>query len=486
MKKKNALVSIIVRTKDRPKLLKSALQSIADQTYGPIEVVLVNDGGCDLDIEELKGILGDIALNYIRLEKNTGRAHAGNVGIKSAKGEYIGFLDDDDEFYPEHLVTLVSSLEHNDYEVAYTDSLMVYKGYDPHTHEFNNEVKKEIAFSQDFNYDRLVFENYIPLMCLLFDRRPLVTSGGFENSFDLYEDWDLLIRIGNKCPFYHIRQITSNYNQWSIDLQISQRNNDPIFLQQAYLKVLSRHIKEITPRRIHGIISEYVHNRQSLKELRDESESHKNLMREMDSQISTFGSQINILSAELREKGSQIDALAAEVREREAQISILSTELRERDFRIDALTAEVRERDAQISILSTELRERDSRIDTLTAGAREREAQISTLSGELQAKGLQIDTLNCELRERDSQIDALTAVVRERDVQINTLTSIMNEKKTEVMALQNTVRERDSLITVMRNTRGWRLLDKFRRIRDNFPVPMFRVRHQKVTDRSEK
>jgi glycosyltransferase involved in cell wall biosynthesis len=404
MEKKNALVSIIVRTKDRPKLLKSALQSIADQTYGPIEVVLVNDGGCDLDIEELKGILGDIALNYIRLEKNTGRANAGNVGIENAKGHYMGFLDDDDEFYPEHLGTLVSFLEHNDYEVAYTDSLMVYKGYDPHTHEFNNEVKKEIAFSQDFNYDRLVFENYIPLMCLLFDRRPLVNSGGFEKSFDLYEDWDLLIRIGNKYPFYHIRQITSNYNQWSIDLQISQRNNDPIFLQQAYLKVLSRHIKEITPRRIHGIISEYVHNRQSLKELRDESESHKNLMREKDSQISTLDSQINILSAELREKGSQIDALAAEVREREAQISTL-------DF------------------------------------------QINILSAELQEKGSQIDALNSEMKERDSRLSPLTSVI--------------GEKEAEVVALRIAVQERDALVSAMRNTLGWRMLEKYRRMRDS-------------------
>ena len=63
------MVSIIVRTKDRPELLKSAIASIAEQTYRPIEVVLVNDGGCDLDIEELKAILGDITLNYVRLEK---------------------------------------------------------------------------------------------------------------------------------------------------------------------------------------------------------------------------------------------------------------------------------------------------------------------------------------------------------------------------------------------------------------------------------
>ena len=85
MSGENPLVSIIVRTKDRPKLLKRAIQSIASQTYKPVEVVLVNDGGCDLAIEELKTVLGDISLNYIQLEKNTGRAHAGNLGIENAK-----------------------------------------------------------------------------------------------------------------------------------------------------------------------------------------------------------------------------------------------------------------------------------------------------------------------------------------------------------------------------------------------------------------
>ncbi len=106
MDNNNPLVSIIVRTKDRPKLLKRALESIAAQTYRPIEAIVVNDGGCELDIEELKSILGDVSLNYVRLEKNTGRAHAGNVGIENAKGEYIGFLDDDDVLYPEHVAEI--------------------------------------------------------------------------------------------------------------------------------------------------------------------------------------------------------------------------------------------------------------------------------------------------------------------------------------------------------------------------------------------
>ena len=109
-KVENPLVSIIVRTKDRPKLLRNALKSIAAQNYRPIEVVLVNDGGCDLPPEDLKGVLGDVDLNYIRLEHNTGRAHAGNVGIENSKGEFIGFLDDDDELYPEHLEILTDRM----------------------------------------------------------------------------------------------------------------------------------------------------------------------------------------------------------------------------------------------------------------------------------------------------------------------------------------------------------------------------------------
>jgi glycosyltransferase involved in cell wall biosynthesis len=420
----NPLVSIIVRTKDRPKLLRRALQSIAAQDYRPLEVVLVNDGGCSLEIEELKGILGDVSLNYIRLEKNTGRAHAGNVGIENVKGEYVGFLDDDDEYYPNHVVMLVSFLRKSDYEVAYTDSFMVYQEYNPETHELDNDVRKEIAFSQDFNYDRLVFENYIPLMCLMFGRKVLVTSGGFDKDFDLYEDWDLLIRIGKKYSFYHIKEVTANYNQWSVDFQISQANRDLYFLREAYLKVLSRHIKEITPTGIHGIISEYAHARQVLKGIRSESDSQKNLLSEREARI-------NGLTNELSEREARIDTLAAEMREREDRVNNLISELSGRDCRINGLSAE--------------LQEKDSRIDSLSV--------------ELKGRGSKINILDSELRERDSRL--------------GNLTSIMSEKEAESNALKNSVRERDALITAMKNTRGWRILEKYRKMRDRVFSPLF-------------
>jgi len=621
MGRESPLVSVIVRTKDRPKLLKRAIQSIASQTYRPVEVVLVNDGGCDLDIKNLEKTLGDISLNYIRLEKNMGRAHAGNLGMENAGGKYIGFLDDDDEFHADHLLTLVSFLEQSDYAVAYTDSLMIYKEYNPETNELNNDLKKEVVFSQDFNYDKLVFENYIPFMCLLFNKAPLVSSGGFAADCDLYEDWDLLIRIGKTHPFYHIRQVTADYNQWSVDFQISQLNRDPLFLRESYLKVLSRHMDKVTPARIHDYMSGYVRTRNLLKEAHNESDLYKDMIAERDSRIDRMAaelelkgpqveelsmqlhekdSQINNLAAELegktmqindlaaelegktmqindfaaelegktmqindlaaevegktmqindfaaevegktmqinnlaaelqekdahidllvselkergvleslvgelrerglqlenlyaelREKGPRVEKLYNELRERDAQIGNLYAELKEKGPQVEKLYGELRERDAQIGNLCAELKEKGPQVEKLYGELRERDAQIGNLYAELKEKGLQLDdilgklketetqadNLTSELRDRYSQTEALIHQVRERASQVEILTADLRGKDAQLLILNDIIKERERLITAMKNTRGWKVLERFRKIRDRIRGPEKRL-----------
>jgi len=217
----NPLVSVIVRTKDRPDFLKRALKSIADQNYRPLEVVLVNDGGSGLDIDELGSLLIDIPLNYIRLESNRGRAFAGNTGIKNAKGEYICFLDDDDEYYPEHISTLVSVATQSGYKIAYADAVKVRRGFDAVTGQIE-EQELEIFSSYDFSYIDLITENYVPLTTILFTRRILLESGCFDEEFELYEDWDLLLRITDKYPPFHIPKTTVKYIFWDKMYQISQ------------------------------------------------------------------------------------------------------------------------------------------------------------------------------------------------------------------------------------------------------------------------
>jgi len=239
---KENLVSIIVRTKDRPKLLIRALQSIAGQTYTYMEVVLVNDGGCDLDIKELQEILGGILLNYIRLEKNTGRAHAGNIGIKNAQGEYVGFLDDDDELYPDHVETLVSVLKLREFQIAYADVEMIINRSLPDEKEV--VTVERVTFSRDCSYPEIIMSNYIPFNSLLFRKGIFEITGVLDENFDLYEDWELLIRIAAKYQLFHVRKITAIYNQWSRELQINQKDIE--HMKATHLKVINKHRDKIS------------------------------------------------------------------------------------------------------------------------------------------------------------------------------------------------------------------------------------------------
>lgn len=276
---KNPLVSVIVRTKDRPKLLKRSLKSIYEQTYRPIEVILVNDGGCELDLYEIKSILKDITLNYIKLPENKGRAFAGNIGIANSKGEYIAFLDDDDEYLPIHLKTLVPILVNYDFNVAYSDSLLVYENLE------RGSKEKVLKFSQDFDYDLLIFENYIPLLCLLFRRDIILNSGGFDTRFEIYEDWDLLIRLGQKNPFYHVREITAYYHQWDINSQIAQHNRDACFLKDAYCRVIEKHIEKFTPKSIHNYMLKHAEIRNNYLTAVKELEIKQQLINQLETSI---------------------------------------------------------------------------------------------------------------------------------------------------------------------------------------------------------
>lgn len=246
----NPLISVIVRTKDRPKLLKKALRSICAQTYRPIEVVLVNDGGCALDVGEIEAVLRDVRLNYIRLEQNVGRARAGNTGIENAGGEYIGFLDDDDEFYPDHLKVLAGKLSNSTLKIAYTEAEVVFVdilGGDEIAEKF-----KYVFYSQDFSREMLLIQNYIPFMCLLFKRSVFHSDTvRFDETFEIFEDWKILIKLSEKYWFEHIKKVTARYIQWCDKSQINRRALSESFSQVAYKRILDENIGKITPAAIY-------------------------------------------------------------------------------------------------------------------------------------------------------------------------------------------------------------------------------------------
>jgi len=201
------LVSVIVPTHNRPELLAKALRSIQDQTFGDFEIIVVNDAGIDVSrLVEHFNSRGTI--RYINKKTNEGLAAARNSGIRAARGKYIAYLDDDDTYYPDHLQILIDYLEYSDAQVAYTDA---HRALQEQKGETFTTVNRDIPYREEFDTDRLLVENYIPVLCVMHERQCLDQVGLFDESLPRHEDWDLWIRLSQKFPFVHIPKTTAEF-----------------------------------------------------------------------------------------------------------------------------------------------------------------------------------------------------------------------------------------------------------------------------------
>ena len=206
------LVSVIVPTYNRPKMLVPTIQSILEQTYKDHEIIVIND--CSLEVENIVAWLNSRQnITYVRHGRNRGLAAARNTGIKLARGKYLAYLDDDDHFYPHHLETLVTFLETSDYRVAYTDAL---RALQVKQHGRYATVERNLIYSHDFDADRLIVENQFPVLCLMHEKACLDQAGLFDESLTTHEDWDLWIRLSFHDKFFHIKKITCEFS-WRED-----------------------------------------------------------------------------------------------------------------------------------------------------------------------------------------------------------------------------------------------------------------------------
>jgi len=204
-----SLVSIIVRTFNRPRFLRECLESILAQTYRNLEIVVVNDGGQDVEpiLSEFRPFM---RIPSVVHERPAGRPKALNAGLRQARGEFIAYLDDDDVYYPDHVATLVNFLRDGPYHVAYTDIRWTSQRIDPERGTYvTYETHQE--FSKEFDPDWLLFENYIPINAVMHTRKVLDVVGLFDEGVEVLEGWELWIRMSRSYRFGHIAKCTAEY-----------------------------------------------------------------------------------------------------------------------------------------------------------------------------------------------------------------------------------------------------------------------------------
>jgi GT2 family glycosyltransferase len=222
------LVSVIVPTHDRPALLRTALESILAQTLRDFEIIVVNDAGADVQ-HVIDGLDHEGRISYVRHAVNRGLAAARNSGLGVARGRYVAYLDDDDLFYPEHLATLVDALAHGPERAVYSDALRVLQLRDG---EGYKTVRRELAYSNDFDRRRLLVSNQFPVLCMMHERACLDRVGRFDESMTSHEDWELWLRLSAAFPFRHLANVTCEFTH-RIDGSTMTSSMRPDYLRTA-------------------------------------------------------------------------------------------------------------------------------------------------------------------------------------------------------------------------------------------------------------
>ncbi len=204
------LVSLIIRTyPGRLPLLHEALVSARLQTYRPLEVIVVEDGGSTAAASCARlGHISDLDMVHYAAPRR-GRGYTGNIGLALARGDYISFLDDDDLLFADHIEALAGELLKGEARAAHAYAWEVETVFTPEKWLPYREAAPQSRLDRPFDRPRLWRENYIPIQAVLFDRSLYETYGGFAEDLESLEDWDLWQRYALAGDFATVAKTTS-------------------------------------------------------------------------------------------------------------------------------------------------------------------------------------------------------------------------------------------------------------------------------------
>lgn len=204
-------LSIIVPVYNAGKFLEKCINSLLNQTVSDLEVILVNDGSTDNSLEICNSFAVKDSRVKVFSQDNAGQSKARNVGLDSAQGEYITFVDSDDWVDPDFYEKLIDASVRNDADIACGSILRVRKQYT----KFRINYKKEEVFVKP--QDK-VDNARVPDMCYVWNK---VYRVSFLKQLNLrfvegmfYEDVDFVTR----AIYFSNKIVTvpgTYYNYWT-------------------------------------------------------------------------------------------------------------------------------------------------------------------------------------------------------------------------------------------------------------------------------
>lgn len=193
--------SIVLPTYNRAKFLPGAIKSVLDQEFTDWELLIVDDGSTD-DTKAVVHNIKDTRIKYI-YQNNAERSAARNLGIEQSVGKFITFLDSDDQYASDHLVTIYNEIENN----SFKEAVYVVKSTALKTPE-NTKSKREIKTGEN-DLETVLLNSITPGQITV--PQQLMKKQRFNEKIRISEDTELLVRLVNSTRLKIINTYSFNY-----------------------------------------------------------------------------------------------------------------------------------------------------------------------------------------------------------------------------------------------------------------------------------
>lgn len=230
----SATVSVIIPAYNQANYLAEALRSVLAQTRADWEAIVVDDGSTD-HTAAVATSFDDARVCYIH-QANQGLSGARNTGVRAASGEYLAFLDSDDELEPEFLQACVEALE-ADRSLAAVHTLTRFIDQDGNLlPDIGSRALAGEAFQQQLRQG-----GFFPPVSVLVRKAAVLEAGLFDTRLTSVEDWDVWLKISQRHPMRGLPRPLVRYRVYPG----SMSTNAPRMLANR-LMVITKHVGEPT------------------------------------------------------------------------------------------------------------------------------------------------------------------------------------------------------------------------------------------------
>ena len=199
------LVSVILPTYNRARLVSRSINSVLNQTYNNYELIIIDDGSTD-NTKQIINSFNDNRIVYLKHNHNKHASAARNTGIAKSKGELIAFLDDDDQWLPKKLEKQIALIQKLPPKVGLIYCWMDYYNNEKLIHKHRPKLQGSV-FPMVLDQQRI---GGCPT--LLIRKEILINMGGFDITIRRGNDGDLIRRICKKYDVDFVPEVLVKVN----------------------------------------------------------------------------------------------------------------------------------------------------------------------------------------------------------------------------------------------------------------------------------